>query len=150
MIKGSVAYILGVVSSLFKRKNEKWKITVITEDGTEETFENQEYSLALFANGKYYGGGFNAAPNADPADGMIDMILVKKVSTFNLLRLILGYRSGKHFQGQVITEKFKNYMIYRKCKNIKVFNIKKICSDGEIYSVDNADINIVCNAIRYI
>lgn len=149
-ISGSFAYILGVVAALFKRKNEKWSISIENHLGQSETFENQEYSLVLFANGNYYGGGFFAAPLANPSDGLIDMILVKKVSTLTLLNLILGYRAGKHFDSNGLTEKFKKYMIYRKCTKIKIDNIKKICSDGEIFDIENANISIVKNAIRYV
>lgn len=150
LVSGSFAYILGVVSALFKRKNEKWDITIENHLGQKETFENQEYSLVLFANGSYYGGGFYAAPLANPCDGLIDMILVKKVSTLTLLKLILGYRSGKHFGKDDLSTKYKKYMIYRKCTNIKINNIKQLCSDGEIFDVENADISIVKNAIRYV
>lgn len=150
LISGSFAYILGVVSALFKRKSEKWEIVITNQNGAIETIESQEYSLALFANGKYYGGGFYAAPMANPCDGLIDMILVKKVSTITLLRLILGYRAGKHFHNNSVSEKFKKYIIYRQCQNIKINNLDKICSDGEIINIRSADISIIKNAIRYI
>ena len=32
----------------------------------------------------------------------------------------------------------------------KINNIKQLCSDGEIFDVENADISIVKNAIRYV
>ncbi len=149
-VNGSLAYLLGVVDALFKKKGEKWNISIKTEADKNEVFDSQEYSLALFANGKFYGGGFNAAPMASASDGLIDMILIKKVSTLTLLKLILSYRAGKHFSGDRISKKFQKYMIYRKCTAIKIDNIKKICSDGEIYSADSADICIVKNALRYI
>lgn len=149
-VSGSFAYLLGVLDILFKKKSEKWNISIITDDNKSEVFYNQEFSLALFANGKFYGGGFNAAPMASANDGLIDMILIKKVSTLTLLKLLLSYRAGNHFCGNGVSKKFEKYMIYRKCTNVKINNIKKICSDGEIYSAESADISIAKNVLRYI
>ena len=78
------------------------------------------------------------------------MILIKKVSTFTLLKLILGYRAGKHFDGNGVSDRFKQYVIYRKCQKINISNIKKICSDGEIFDITDANISVINNAIRYI
>ncbi len=149
-VRGSLAYILGVVCALFKKSSEKWSITLCNQNGENEVFESQEYSLALFANGNFYGGGFNAAPLASLCDGLIDVILIKKVSIPTLLRLILSYRAGKHLSGDKVADKFSKYMIYRKCTEAKINNISKICSDGEIYNTASAYISIVKNAFRYI
>ncbi len=150
LISGSLAYILGVICALFKKTNEKWSISLCNQNGENEFFNSQQYSLALFANGNFYGGGFNAAPLASLSDGLIDVILIKKVSIPTLLRLILSYRAGRHFDGNKVAEKFKNYMVYRMCTEIKISGIKKICSDGEIYKTNSANISIIKNALRYI
>ena len=148
-VKGSFAYILGVVSVLFKHIGEKWKITVEDINGNIENFNNEEYSLALFANGNFYGGGFNAAPLASLTDGEIDLIVIKKVSKFTLLKLIMAYRAGKHFKNGIISEKFKKYLIYKKCVKATIENIKGICSDGEIIKTDRAEISILKNKLSY-
>ena len=149
-VSGSVAYFLGVLDAVFRKSDEKWHISLVNSDGSTEEFSNESFSLALFANGRFYGGGFNAAPLADTNDGIIDVILVKKISLFTLAWLILSYRAGKHFSDGGISDKFKRYVIYRHCTGIKISNITKICSDGEIYNTDCAEINIVPNALRYI
>ena len=148
-VKGSFAYILGVVSVLFKHIGEKWKITVEDISGKIENFSNEEYSLALFANGSFYGGGFNAAPLASLTDGVIDLIVIKKVSKLTLLKLILAYRAGKHFKDGKIAEKFKKYLIYKKCVKATIENISGICSDGEIIKTDRAEISILKNKLCY-
>ncbi len=148
-VKGSFAYILGVVSVLFKHIGEKWKITVEDTDGHIENFNNEEYSLALFANGSFYGGGFNAAPLASLTDGAIDLIVIKKVSKLTLLKLIMAYRAGNHFKNGKIAEKFKKYLIYKKCVKATIENIKGICSDGEIIRTDRAEISILKNKLCY-
>lgn len=148
-VRGSFAYILGVVSVLFKHIGEKWNITVEDTDGNVEKFGNQEFSLALFANGGFYGGGFNAAPIASLTDGVIDLIIVKKVTKLTLLKLIMAYRAGKHFKNGKIAEKFKKYFVYRKCVKATIENIRSICSDGEIIKTDKAEISILKNKLCY-
>ena len=148
-VKGSFAYILGVVSVLFKGIGEKWKLILEDAEGKTENFSHEEFSLALFANGSFYGGGFKAAPLASLSDGLIDVILIKKVTKLTLLKLILAYRAGKHFVGGEVAEKFKKYLIYRKCVRAKLENIKNICSDGEIIKTDKAEISIIKNILCY-
>lgn len=148
-VKGSLAYILGIVSVLFRHIGEKWKITVEDIDGNVENLNNEEYSLALFANGCFYGGGFNAAPLASLTDGAIDLIVIKKVSKLTLLKLILAYRAGKHFKNGRIAEKFRKYLIYKKCVKATIENINGICSDGEIIKTDRAEISILKNKLCY-
>ena len=47
-------------------------------------------------------------------------------------------------------EKFKKYLIYRKCTSAKIENINNICSDGEIIKTDKAEISIVKNTLFYL
>ena len=148
-MSGSLAYLLGVVNVLFKGIGEKWHLEITDEAGNTEDFSHEEFSLALFANGGFYGGGFHAAPLASVTDGLIDVILIKKVTKPTLLKLILAYRAGKHFQNGKIANKFKKYLIYRKCISAKLGNIKNICSDGEIIKASSADISIVKKALTY-
>lgn len=148
-VSGSLAYLLGVVNTLFKGIGEKWKLEITDQNGNTEDFSHEEFSLALFANGCFYGGGFYAAPLASITDGLIDVILIKKVSKLTLLKLILAYRAGKHFAGGEIADSFKKYLIYRKCTKAKIENIKNICSDGEIIKATSADISIIEKALCY-
>lgn len=150
LVRGSLAYLLGVIAALFKGIGERWIVALETEDGKRETFENEEFSLALFANGSFYGGGFKAAPLASLSDGLIDVILVRKVSKLTFLKLVLAYRAGKHFENGRVADKFKDYLIYRRCVRVELKNINNICSDGEIFRADRVEISIVKDALQYI
>jgi YegS/Rv2252/BmrU family lipid kinase len=52
--------------------------------------------LAAFGNGRYYGGGMEIAPSADPSDGLLDAVLVGDVSKLELLRELPGLFHGRH------------------------------------------------------
>lgn len=151
MLGGSVAYVMGALNALLHKIGEKWEIDLEYPDGTRETFNSEEYLLALFANGKYYGGGFLSAPLAEPTDGIIDVIIIKKVSKATFIRLLKKYRDGLHINMETgnISEEFKNYMIYKKCISANIKNIKRICLDGEMLYTDSANIHIVKKALRY-
>lgn len=52
--------------------------------------------MISIANGKRYAGGFYVAPLADPQDGLLEVILVNKLSAFNRLRYLPVIEKGKH------------------------------------------------------
>lgn len=151
LLSGSVAYVMGALDALLHKIGEKWEITLEYPDNTSETFDSEEFLLALFANGKYYGGGFLSAPLADLSDGMIDAVIIKKVAKSTFIRLLKKYRDGLHVNkdANCVSEEFKDYMIYKKCIAAHIKNIKRICLDGEMLYTDSADIKIVKNALRY-
>ena len=97
LVKGSIAYAIGVVCTIFKRLGKKFEIEMTLEDG-KRIREIGDHLLCLVANGKYYGGGFKSAPLAELDDGLLDVVLVKKMSRFRFIRFVGGYKKGKHRQ----------------------------------------------------
>ena len=87
--KGS--YYAAIFESFFRRLGLRAKITI---DDTHVI--EQKILLAYAANGKYYGGGFEAAPKADPVDGLLDFLVADPLSRFNILSFIGHYRNGDH------------------------------------------------------
>ena len=55
-----------------------------------------EFALVCACNGRYYGGGFNPVPDAAPDDGLMDVLIVKKVSRLKFLMLIGKYAKGRY------------------------------------------------------
>ncbi|NGN93738.1 YegS/Rv2252/BmrU family lipid kinase [Nocardioides sp. KC13] len=56
----------------------------------------QEAMLLAIANTESYGGGLRIAADCDPADGLLDAILIKPVSRLEFLRVFPGVRDAKH------------------------------------------------------
>ena len=148
-IPGSAAYIAGVADTFFHKIGENWRIELENEDGTTEVLD-EEFTLALCANCKYYGGGFRAAPLADSNDGLIDFIAVRKIPRLAFISLIGSYKKGTHIDP--VTKKpypkFEKYVIYRKGKSLKITGISVLCSDGEIEDCSEAEITVVPIALR--
>ncbi len=147
-VSGSMAYIMGVADVLFHRLGEKWKIELIKEDDSSEILRG-EYLLGLVANGQYYGGGFRPAPAASLNDGLLDILIVSKVSRATFLRLVSDYRKGTHIDenGEVV-ERFRKFVEYRRAKKIRISGINFLCADGEIEPAQTIEAEIVPNALR--
>ena len=149
MFPGSASYIAGVADTFFHKMGETWRIELETASGETERFEDV-FTLALAANCRYYGGGFQAAPLADPADGLIDFVAVRKVSRAAFIKLIGNYKKGTHLDpatGAPIP-KFDSYMIYRRCRRVKLTGITDLCADGEILPASEVEIGVVPGALR--
>jgi len=52
--------------------------------------------LAAFANGRFYGGGMEIAPTADPTDGALEVVVVEDVPRLELLRQFPKLFRGLH------------------------------------------------------
>ncbi len=52
--------------------------------------------MATVGNGRTYGGGIPICPDADPADGLLDLVLVRPAGRLRLLRLLPRVYRGTH------------------------------------------------------
>lgn len=149
LISGKMAYIFGVVGELLKKKAMDAKVTVTYADGTSEVIEDKMLLIAV-ANAKWYGGGFKVAPTALTDDGLLDLYIIKNVSTKTFLSLVGDYKKGEHvdLEKDEIKEKFKDYIFYKKCVGVKVEGCKSVCADGEIFEETEVDIKVVPQAIN--
>ncbi|MCI9156702.1 MAG: YegS/Rv2252/BmrU family lipid kinase [Lawsonibacter sp.] len=91
-VSGIGAYILSLVENvLFKGIARPISVHM-----GEIAWENQPASLLCVCNGRYYGGGFMPVGDAMPDDGVLDMLLVRKVSLPTFLRLVGQYARGQY------------------------------------------------------
>jgi YegS/Rv2252/BmrU family lipid kinase len=88
LVSGSAAYKLSLIKNVIEGIHRPYRINV---DG--ECFEG-DFTLIAVCNGRYYGGGFNPAPQADPDDGMLDFVIVKAVSRLTVAAVVDKYAKG--------------------------------------------------------
>ena len=151
LISGSMAYIMGVGNVLFHKLGQNMTITVTNEN--DEVLEfNGEFLLCPVANGAFCGGGFKALPLAKLNDGILDMLIVSKISRAKFLSLVGEYRKGTYISPETmeIKPKFKDVIKYIKCKKVTISGIKTICIDGELEDAESVCIEVIPNAITYI
>jgi YegS/Rv2252/BmrU family lipid kinase len=138
IIKGKLAYVLGVVKALITFKSLKFQILI---DGVEYS---QEAMICAIGNGQYFGGGMKILPTAELDDGLFDICIVKKMAKIKLL-----YHFPKVFKG---THKELPWISYLRGKNIKLLTKESISinSDGEISQKDFPEFKILNKSIKII
>ncbi|MBR5514701.1 MAG: hypothetical protein IKU52_00695 [Clostridia bacterium] len=151
MISGSSAYILGLVNVLSHKMGQNFKITVIDDEDMEHVFED-ECLLTAIGNLPYCGGGFKALPLAVADDGLLDMLIVNKISRAKFVSLVSDYRKGSFIDADTmeVKDKFKKVLKYYKCKKVIVENTVNLCADGEIEATERVEISVAANALSYI
>ena len=148
LFKGSVAYMISVILTLFKKMGRDFEIAITDIDGNKTTI-HQKLLLCLIANGGFYGGGFHCAPRASLTDGYLEMLTVKKISRIQFLKFFLGYRKGKHILPDgTIPQKYAKILTYSRVKEVEIQNAGDICADGEVFTYDTLKICVEKEAIR--
>lgn len=145
LVGGSLAYKLSIVYCLFSKLRHRFELFA---DGKAMENNGSEYLLAVFGNGKYYGGGIKGAPTADPFDGFIDLVYISRVSIPKFLRLVSKFIKGQHLVHRDCTPYVKNC----RCKkvSIKTSGFTDVSVDGEIYSMLNPSIILLEKAVGII
>ena len=94
LVSGIGAYILALMENVFFKGIAR----PVTVRMGEVRWEDRPASLLCVCNGRYYGGGFMPVGEAMPDDGVLDMLLVRKVGLFTFLRLVGKYARGLYKQ----------------------------------------------------
>ena len=138
LLHGFRAYAVSTVINLLRGISEHYVVEICDE------VIDAEQTFVCVCNGRFYGGGFNPVPEADPADGKLDVLLVKKVSLLQVPILIGKYKSGKYKElGQVVRH-FRTDRITISCDKPSPVNL-----DGELLTADKVDIHISDNKLRF-
>lgn len=133
-VTGKSAYQISLAYSFFTSTKHFMKIKVDGEEQKEDC-----YSFVVCANAKYYGGSYCAAPFADLQDGLMDVILIPKVSRPKILQLMNIYQKGQHLDGT-----HDDIVHYFKAKKVEIQSDHEIqvCLEGEGYTMQNPLIQI--------
>ena len=70
-----------------------------------------------------YGGGFRAAPLARMDDGLLDLVLVKKVSRLRIARVVGMYKAGEHFQNGRIRPELADVISFTRAKQVEIHSM---------------------------
>jgi len=87
------SYIASIaVNYLARSLGHKWNVRVDEED------LSGDYAVAAVCNGRYYGGGFNPSKQARMDDGILEILLVKKISKIQFLQFVGLYGKGEYYK----------------------------------------------------
>lgn len=88
---GKAAFFTGTLRAMLVYKNAPVRLRV---DG-KVWLESPVFNVAL-ANGRFFGGGMMIAPDADPADGLLDIVALADLSKLQASLLSQSIYDGKH------------------------------------------------------
>lgn len=136
---GPLAYVRSAAAAL--PKLHAYKTVVVFDD--EERLTIDLYNVVI-GNGRFVAGGLPIAPTADPADGLLDVILIPKRPGPEMALLAAKIVLGKHVSN--------NAVIFRRAKKIAVrsrpgmwFNV-----DGELVGKAPAVFQIIPGALNFV
>ena len=111
---GEAAYALSIVEQLCGHIGRRVEYTIDGETLTVDCL------MCAVCNGRTYGGGFCAAPEAQPDDGWLDVYIIRKVSRLTIAKLLGMYKNGGHFRNGQLVRAAEPYFIYRRAKQVSL------------------------------
>jgi diacylglycerol kinase (ATP) len=88
--------LISTVSSLISTVStyESTMYEIIIDDGRETILT--KVTMCIVANGKFLGGGFKAAPNADVSDGLLDIVILKNSNSLEMVSNFINIKKGTY------------------------------------------------------
>ena len=138
LLQGFRAYAASTVVNVVKGIAEHYIVEV-----NGETIDG-EHTFVCVCNGRYYGGGFNPVPEADPADGWLDVLLVKKVSRVQVPVVIGKYKDGRYAELPQLVRHLRTKELKIRCDKASPINL-----DGELRMAQVVDFKLADEKLRF-
>ncbi|ORB37740.1 diacylglycerol kinase [Mycobacterium persicum] len=133
---GRMRYYIAMLAELSRLRTLPFRLVL---DGAREI--ETDLTLAAFGNTRSYGGGLLICPNADPADGLLDITMVASGSRTRLVRFFPTAMKGTHVDlDEVTTARAKTVDV--ECPGINVY------ADGDFACPLPAEIAAVPAALQ--
>ena len=138
LLSGFRAYAVSAIINTIRGVSEHYVVEI---DGK---IIDAQQTLICACNGRFYGGGFNPVPEADPTDGLLDVLLVTKVNRRKVLAVIGKYKNGEY-------ARYPELITYYKTKSLKIYcdGPTSINLDGELRVAETVELEIAKEKIRF-
>ena len=138
LLSGFRAYAVSAVVNVIRGIAEHYVVEINGEriDG--------DKTMICACNGRFYGGGFNPVPEADPTDGLLDVLLVEKVSRLQVAGVVGKYKNGQY-------KKLSNLIRHFRTDKLKIICDKPtgINLDGELRKAQVIEMSIAKEKLRF-
>ena len=138
LLHGFRAYAASTVVNTIKGITEHYIIEI-----NGETIDGDQ-TLICACNGRYYGGGFNPVPDADPTDGMMEVLVVTGVSRLQVAQVVGKYKKGKYKDYPHLIRHFRTNRLTIRCDKPTSINL-----DGELRTAQEIDLRISDKKLRF-
>ena len=138
LVTGPGAYALSIAANLIRGVHEHYRIEL------EGRVLDGRYTMVSLCNGRWYGGGYCPVPEADPSDGLLDVLLVRAVSRATVVRVIGKYKQGRY-------RELSNLMTHHRCRSIRIRADAPtaVNLDGELLRTDDVHFAIEPGKLRF-
>lgn len=145
-LRGPMCYNLAVVDCLLRPLGKHMRLTV-----GDEVLEGS-FMLAAAGNGKVYGGGYMATPDAVVDDGIIDVVTVDKIPLTRIVKVLGIYKKGQHFQNGEVTEELRDCLRYHKTNRLRIESDKDFALnvDGEILHTRDVSVEMLHHSLQFV
>lgn len=134
-IPKNLKYIISLINTFFNYKNRSMKLSI-----NDEIIEDKFATIAV-CNASFYGNGFMIGPKSSITDGLLDVYYARNLNKWDMLKLILKMKNGKHENSKHIRKIQTNKLTIESLNNIKC-NI-----DGELLDNNKFNIELIKNGI---
>jgi diacylglycerol kinase (ATP) len=143
-LRGHGGYALALIPALLKLPVYPMQITSWKGTGDNGTAVRRPTLLAAFANTQFYGDGMRIAPQADTADGQLDICRISAINSAELFCLFPTVYFGRHLLSSKVE--------YSKAERARVESDVplEIYADGEFVCNTPAEISVAPGALRVI
>lgn len=130
--------VLGVLATILKCESNFLEIQI-----DESNIKTKSLLIAV-GNGRFYGGGMLAVPDARIDDGLFDICLIENMGRLKILLLLPKYMKGRH--GSI------REVHFHRGKRVEITPAKPIAMniDGEIDMVSKAVFEIIPKGLKFI
>ncbi len=141
-VNGAMAYNLALVQTFLRPLGQQLRIVMETSEGTVE--RSGKYMFALAANGQYYGSGYHGSPLSQPDDGLLDFVLISKISHLKILSILNLYKTGRHLD-LPCCETFRG-------TKMQVLADRPACvtADGECFTTTAVSFEVHAGAVKFV
>lgn len=124
LLNGRGSYLASVAANFLLRPiGHRWTVTL---DGEAE---EGDFALVSVCNGRHYGGGSTPVPEARMDDGVLNTILIRKISKLAFARLFGVYSAGNYRQLPQIARSMTAREIRIQSRDEEIVT----CLDGECF-----------------
>lgn len=97
LLGGKAAYFVASVTGMIKYRPQP--VELVIDGGAPATYT---INTAAVCNGRYFGGGMHVAPMADPGDGGFEVIVMRDLGLWDLLKDPSAIYRGEHLKNPKI------------------------------------------------
>ncbi|MCP4071635.1 MAG: diacylglycerol kinase family lipid kinase [Hyphomicrobiales bacterium] len=142
MLPGKMHYLVKTLASLASYQPVRIRLHV------DDNIIEEDIMLAAIANGRYFGGGMMVAPDADPQDGLLDVVALRAMSKIRLARKIGKVYRGTHIGlPEVISLRGSKLQVKITASGVNENALLEV--DGESPGFSDCEISVLTKALRF-